>query len=180
MDPASRQPQAHAFARDGGAVDFRLARDALAAAVRAGRVPAMEACDAHPELVRAASHHGVLRAEACPVCGRAPLRDVTYVFGPRLPAGGRCISADGELERLAQGRRELAAYVVEVCLACSWNHLMRMYPVRAAPAPPVEAEADARAESVAREPRGTSRSVRGADPFRGGARRAARHSLPPR
>jgi len=51
---------------------------------------------------------------------------VTYVFGPRLPAHGRCISTPGELERLNQRRADLSAYVVEVCAECGWNHLVRI------------------------------------------------------
>ncbi len=52
---------------------------------------------------------------------------VTYAFGARLPASGRCITAKGELDKLAKGRAELACYVVEVCPSCSWNHLARTF-----------------------------------------------------
>ena len=54
---------------------------------------------------------------------------VTYVFGSRLPASGRCISSKGELAQLSRRTTELAAYVVEVCQECAWNHLARTFPV---------------------------------------------------
>ena len=58
---------------------------------------------------------------------------VTYVFGPRLPAHGRCISATRELQRAQPAQSEqYAAYVVEVCPGCSWHHLLRVLPSAAA------------------------------------------------
>jgi len=50
---------------------------------------------------------------------------VTYVFGPRLPKHGRCITLRGELARLAKRPGTHVAYVVEVCKDCTWNHLVR-------------------------------------------------------
>ena len=52
---------------------------------------------------------------------------VTYVFGSRLPASGRCISSKQELAQLSRRTTELAAYVVEVCQECAWNHLARTF-----------------------------------------------------
>ena len=54
---------------------------------------------------------------------------VTYVFGPRLPAHGRCITAKTELAKLDQRTDALTAYVVEVCPDCNWHHLTRSYPM---------------------------------------------------
>ena len=59
----------------------------------------------------------------CPVCGESDLRIVRFVFGPRLPAGGRAISSANELARLAQRAGDYRCYTVEVCTACRWNHL---------------------------------------------------------
>ena len=53
---------------------------------------------------------------------------VTYVFGPRLPAHGRCPATATELARLCRRTDEVACYVVEVCPECAWNHLARTYP----------------------------------------------------
>ena len=56
-----------------------------------------------------------------------PLVLVTYVFGPRLPPHGRCISQAGELAKLNKRSEALTAYVVEVCKGCSWHHLTRTF-----------------------------------------------------
>ena len=87
--------------------------------------PQSEVCDAHSELVRAARELGQPIPGDCPICDKAKLVHVTYVFGPRLPKHGRCISLRGELARLAKRPGTHVAYVVEVCQSCSWNHLVR-------------------------------------------------------
>ena len=54
---------------------------------------------------------------------------VSYVFGPRLPAFGRCITTAKELKAFTKRSKEgeFACYVVEVCPACHWNHLARTF-----------------------------------------------------
>lgn len=94
---------------------------------RKGRIARHALCDAHPELARAARNVGEESSQECPICAEANVVMVSYVFGPRMPPQGRCVSSKGELTRLARGRAELACYVVEVCPACSWNHLSRSY-----------------------------------------------------
>ena len=66
---------------------------------------------------------------SCPICGDCGLRLVTYVFGPRLPAHGRCVSTAKELNLLNARDEELTAYVVEACIECCWHHLLRALPV---------------------------------------------------
>lgn len=110
------------------AVDFRLARNAVLADFRANRVMREDICDAHPELLRAAKA-GVVTTEACPVCEDAALVHVTYAFGPRLPARGRCVDNAKEMRRLDASGEELSCYIVEVCPTCGWNHLVRKVPV---------------------------------------------------
>ena len=63
----------------------------------------------------------------CPICEDDHVVLVSYVFGPRLPAHGRCITSKAELRALAKRSGEFACYVVEVCPACSWNHLARTF-----------------------------------------------------
>ncbi|MCL4113912.1 UNVERIFIED_CONTAM: hypothetical protein GTU68_024096 [Idotea baltica] len=108
-----------------GHVDYRLARAAVLADYRDGILAPSEVCDAHPELVRAAREVGRRVDGDCPICERRRLVHVTYVFGPRLPKHGRCITLRGELTRLAKRPGTHVAYAVEVCQACSWNHLVR-------------------------------------------------------
>jgi len=110
-----------------GQIDYRLARRALISEFRKGRLARHEVCDAHPELRRAARECSEATDERCPICEDADLVLVSYVFGPRLPAHGRCVTSRAELRRLAGRSGELACYVVEVCPACDWNHLARSF-----------------------------------------------------
>jgi hypothetical protein len=112
-----------------GAIDYRLARQALVSEFRKGRLAQHEVCDAHPELVRAARECGEPTSIDCPICEAAQVVLVSYVFGPRLPSFGRCITSKAELAKLARRADDMACYVVEVCPSCSWNHLARVLPV---------------------------------------------------
>lgn len=109
-----------------GAIDYRLARQSVLSAYRSGAMTQEQVCDAQPELRRNAVHCGEPVDPPCPICEQQ-LHHVTYVFGPRLPQHGRCISVASELERLARRRATYTGYVVEVCADCGWNHLVRSY-----------------------------------------------------
>lgn len=111
----------------GGVIDYRLARMGVVAEFRKGRLARHEVCDAHPELKRAAASASEPTSMECPICEEDNIVLVTYAFGDRLPASGRCITAKGELTKLSKGRKRLACYVVEVCPSCSWNHLARTF-----------------------------------------------------
>jgi hypothetical protein len=65
--------------------------------------------------------------EVCPICEEDDLVLVSFVFGPRLPAHGRCVGSREELAKLASRSGERVCYVVEVCPGCSWNHLVRTF-----------------------------------------------------
>ncbi len=110
-----------------GTIDYRLARQAVIAEYREGLLSLEDVCDAHPELRRAARSCSEATADRCPICEAAQVVHVTYVFGPRLPSHGRCVSTAAELTKLAQRRGTFTAYVVEVCPSCSWNHLAHIY-----------------------------------------------------
>ena len=109
----------------GGVIDYRLARMGVVSEYRKGRLARHEVCDAHPELKRAARSASEPTDMECPICEEDHIVLVTYAFGSRLPASGRCITTKGELAKLAKGRAQLAANEVEVCPSCSWNHLAR-------------------------------------------------------
>lgn len=113
--------------RTPGEVDYRLARQHLISEFRKGRLAQHEVCDAHPELLRAAREVAQPSRERCPICEDAQLVLVSYVFGPRLPSFGRCITSAKELRTLAKRSGEYTCYVVEVCPECSWNHLARTF-----------------------------------------------------
>ncbi len=113
----------------GGRVEYRLARNAVVSEFRKGRLSKLDVCDAHSELMRAAEHLGSPEREPCPICEEeGGLVTVTFVFGARLPSGGRCVTSQAELDRYRRRKDPVVCYVIEVCARCRWNHLLRMYP----------------------------------------------------
>lgn len=122
------RPQSMRGADGPGEIDYRLARQSVLSEYRKGRLARHEVCDAHPELVRAAREVGDETSITCPVCEDRTVVLVSYVFGPRLPAFGRCITSSRELRSFARrSGGSYACYVVEVCPACRWNHLARTF-----------------------------------------------------
>ena len=123
----SFRPEAIRGTGSTGEIDYRLARRQVIQEFRKGRVSRLDICDAHPELRRAAVGASQPTSETCPICEEEQLVLVTYAFGSRLPASGRCITSARELARLSQGRAGVTCYVVEVCPGCAWNHLTRVF-----------------------------------------------------
>lgn len=122
FDPA-RPPRS-----SGPTVDYGLARRSILAAVRRGTVATSDVCDAHPELIRAAKNIGLSREENCPICSHEAIRWVRYVYGDELKRNsGRVVYPEEWLSELAGSHDEFTCYVVEVCIDCSWNHLVRSY-----------------------------------------------------
>ena len=113
------------MAGNGAGIDYRLAREAILQAWREGNVDTAQVCDAQHELRRNAEFCGNPVAQPCPICETESLVEVTYVFGPRLPRHGRCVTSDKEMARLAARKSVSQGYVVEVCTDCGWNHLTR-------------------------------------------------------
>jgi Family of unknown function (DUF5318) len=129
-----------------GVVDHRLARRHLINEYHRGRLRIDQVCDVHPELLRAAKNVGEETSVTCPICEDEKLRLVTYVFGPKLPPQGRCVSDRKEMTQLNRRAEDLAAYIVECCIACKWHHLLRVMPVggkrpRSTPATPPQSQA---------------------------------------
>lgn len=109
-------------------MDHRLQRRALLREVREGLRGLDDVRDAHPDLVRAGVHIGTEVADACPLCDRDTLRQVSYVFerhGART-GSGRALPADA-LQRHADRHGDLKVFLVEVCVACRWHHLVESY-----------------------------------------------------
>ena len=123
---ATRTPLRKSRRSELGVIDYTLAKRALLRDAQVGVLGMTDICDAHPELVRAGRNLGERVEHACPVCGGSGLRLVSYVYGDALrQANGRCISSEGELEKLDATHEEFARYVVEVCVDCRWNYLQR-------------------------------------------------------
>lgn len=110
-------------------VDHRLERRALINEYRRGRLRRDQLCDAHPELIRAARNVGTPSSVMCPICAETHLTLVTYVFGPRLPKHGRCVTTKKDLAEFNGRSDDLDAYVVEACVSCRWHHLLRVLPL---------------------------------------------------
>ena len=108
-------------------VDYRLTRQQVVTQFRKGRLSRLDVCDAHPELLRVARSIGTASSTPCPICDDPGLVHVAYAFGTRLPPGGKAFDGAAELAKLTRRAGEVACYVVEVCPACSWNHLARTY-----------------------------------------------------
>lgn len=121
------RPDAVRGAEGPGEIDYRLARQSVLSEYRKGRLARHEVCDAHPELARAARECGEPTSLTCPVCEEVNVVLVSYVFGPRLPAFGRCITSRKELQQIAKRSGNFSCYVVEVCPECRWNHLARTF-----------------------------------------------------
>jgi hypothetical protein len=112
-----------------GQIDYRLVRKRTVDEFKRGRLSRLDVCDAQPELLRAARNCGRPSQQVCPICDEEQVVLVSFAFGPRLPASGRCITSAKELDRLGRRISELACYVVEVCPSCCWNHLLRTFPL---------------------------------------------------
>lgn len=110
-------------------VDYALQRrSTLESLKRPGRrLAKLDACDADPMLLRAAKHHGERSTATCPVCSQPDLLNLHYVFGEQLGQYSGRIKRTPELEEMAHEFGEFKVVVVEVCLACSWNHMISSY-----------------------------------------------------
>ena len=91
------------------------------------RIARLDICDADPMLVRAAKHHGEPSHVPCPVCSSKDLVNLQYVFGEQLGQYSGRIKRTTELEEMAHEFGEFKVVVVEVCMACNWNHMILSY-----------------------------------------------------
>jgi len=108
-------------------IDYRLAKRAILRQLRRGLVSQIDVCDAHPDLVRAARNIGEKTSERCPVCGNRGLRLVLYPYGKELKRHNGWPKRRAEIGELRSRLDEFVCYVVEVCLDCSWNHLVQSF-----------------------------------------------------
>ena len=111
-----------------GVIDYALARRAALSGLASGRLRKNEVCDAQPYLLRAARFHGERSPDQCPVCRTDSMKNVTYAYGDcfRAEANGRA-RATREIVELAAQLPDFTVFVVEVCIACKWNHLLASY-----------------------------------------------------
>jgi len=115
-------------------IDYALARRSVLRDFRRGMLTTLDVCDAHPELMRVAEHHGHLTERECPICAdndvRSPLCEVDYLYGDGLrKSNGRPVTEYNQLEdaeaAATKSGKTFHKYRVEVCLECKWNFLIR-------------------------------------------------------
>lgn len=112
----------------GPTVDYSLAKRSVLASLRRGAITTTDVCDAHPELMRAAKNIGADAGDKCPVCSHETLRQVRYVYGDELKRdSGRVVYPADWLSELVRRHDQFTCYVVECCIDCAWNHLVRSY-----------------------------------------------------
>jgi hypothetical protein len=112
-------------------VDHALARRALLQQLFGGglwtTVSLDDVCDASPYLVRAATAYGEQTSRTCPLCRRARLHEVTWVYGESIGPASGSARTPAQLARLAAERPDFSVHEVEVCTRCRWNHLLRSW-----------------------------------------------------
>lgn len=108
-------------------IDYRMAKRAVLRALGTGMMSELDVCDAHPDLLRAARHIGEAADEPCPVCDSEDLRLVLYAYGKALRQGNGYARRATELPELRARPGEVVCYIVEVCMDCTWNHLVRSF-----------------------------------------------------
>lgn len=124
-------------------VDHSLTRRRALSQLVLAATGSSDALDPHPDLLRAAHHHGEPSGENCPWCKSDALCILRYVFSDELgPFSGR-IKTPAELQGMAGDFGFLDVYVVEVCPDCRWNHLRETYVLGdGQPRPPLRRPAD--------------------------------------
>ena len=127
LESAREPTYAENMAARRSVVDYALARRATLASVYAGRTTISDVCDAHPYLLRAAKHHGEPTEDRCPICRKANVTHVTYVYGDELGQYAGRVKRGPELTEMAAEYGEFRVYVVEVCQSCAWHHLATSY-----------------------------------------------------
>jgi hypothetical protein len=107
-------------------VDYTLRKRSILRDFRSGRISRWEVCDSHPEINRIARNVGEETGTVCPVCRRQRLRLLNFVYGSALNyESGRVFPTSAIFNGLREKYPSFTCYVVEVCISCNWNHLVR-------------------------------------------------------
>ncbi len=107
-------------------VDYTLRKRSVLRDFRVGRLSRYDVCDAHPEMQRIAKNVGEKTRSDCPICGKEKLRLLNFVFGDELGNdNGRVFPTKAIFNGLREKYPSFTCYVVEVCIECNWNQLIR-------------------------------------------------------
>lgn len=126
--PSVREPIADP-ARPREVVDHALSRRAAIDEWHRTGGLGSDACDAHPDLIRAARWHGETTDRDCPICRETQVVELRYVYGKELGAFSGRLHPRQEIRALALEHGVLRVFVVEVCGNCHWNHVVTSYVV---------------------------------------------------
>ena len=109
-------------------IDHTLTRRAALGALVTAATGASDHLDPHPYLLRAAKNHGLETNTPCPWCKEdEALKHLNYVYGDELGAYSGRLKTEPELREMATEHGEFRVYIVEVCVGCGWNHLVKSY-----------------------------------------------------
>jgi hypothetical protein len=111
----------------GSIVDYTLAKQDVIRRFRRGQLSRADVCDAHPELVRAASSLGQSAGDQCPICRGRELKKLCYAYGSTLRRMNGRVCTPERMKKLLETHDEFVCYEVEVCIKCHWNHLRRRF-----------------------------------------------------
>lgn len=111
-------------------IDYALARRSVLRDFRRGMLTTLDVCDAHPELIRVATNFGKSTDRDCPICAdsdvRSALLEVNYLYGDGLKGkNGRAVTEYNQLKEAQASGKSFHNYLVEVCIECRWNFLIR-------------------------------------------------------
>ena len=105
--------------------NHQLDRRRLLAEYRRGDISAEELRQSSRRLIDAADFHGEPQDRPCPLCGKRTLKNVIWIFGDNLGKIAGTARSRREVEALAETYGDITAHIVEVCVHCRWNVLLR-------------------------------------------------------
>lgn len=122
-------------------IDYRLAKHAVVRQLVSGELTPAQVCDAHPELLRAATFIGSPTPRVCPVCKITPPKggrsdqlgaqrvprvvELTWLYGDALrQKNGHIVEDSADLSAFERHYPSFSAWTVECCTTCGWNHLI--------------------------------------------------------
>lgn len=109
-------------------IDHTLTRRSALGSLVTSATGASDHLDPHPYLLRAAKNHGLETGVACPWCkDKEALKHLNYVYGDELGSYSGRLKTPSEVRTMATEHGEFRVYLVEVCVACGWNHLVKSY-----------------------------------------------------
>lgn len=113
-------------------ISHELDRRRVLRAFRTHEIPRSRICDADRALTASAEVLGTPTGRDCPVCGapgdRGALRSTRWIHGVTMGEKSGTARSLSEIRHILAGLSpgdDVTVHVVEVCLRCGWNFLLR-------------------------------------------------------